>query len=406
MTHVLVLVENQPYPYDPRLRAQVEALVGAGYRLTVAGPTGYGFDATDEAIDGVSVIRYRPPPGGRGPLGYVREFGVSLVRLSRLARRVGREDPVDAVFVCNPPDLLVLLALPAARRGAAVIFDDRELSPELFEAKFGRRGPIYRLLVAMERYAFRHADAVIVTNASYVTNVTDRGGVPRHRVFVVGNGPDGRRIHPVPPQPELRQGRRHLVLWLGAMSDQEGLDHLVEAADRMVHGLGRTDVTFALVGPGDVREALEADVRRRGLAGTVLLPGRVDDSMVRAYIATADVCVATDQPNRMNDRAAMRKVLEYMAMGRAVVQFPLEEMSRLCGDTTLYARPGDADDFAARICELLDDPERRRRLGEAARRRVVDGGLMWSDQIPPLLEAVATSLEAAGRRSRRAPVDG
>ena len=59
-------------------------------------------------------------------------------------------------------------------------------------------------------------------------------------------------------------------------------------------------------------------------------------------MSTADVCVGVDERNAMNDRAAMRKVLEYLALGKAVVQFPLAEMQRLCGDATVYARNGDA----------------------------------------------------------------
>jgi glycosyltransferase involved in cell wall biosynthesis len=160
-------------------------------------------------------------------------------------------------------------------------------------------------------------------------------------------------------------------------------------------------VSFALVGPGDIHEELRAEVSRRGLDGVVELPGRGGDDLVRAYLSTADVCVNTAQPNPMNDRAAMRKVLEYLAVGRAVVQFPLAEMRRLCGDTTLYARPGDAHDLADRIAELLDDPALRDRLGAAGRARVHDG-LMWSHQVAALqaaLELACTRGRGRGRLS-------
>jgi glycosyltransferase involved in cell wall biosynthesis len=401
--HVLVLLENQPYPYDARVRAEVKAMRTAGYRVTVVGPTGAGFEALEEQLDGVRVLRFRAPPSGRGIYNYAVEFGVSFVRLRTLTRRIAREDRVDAVLVCNPPDFLVELARPFARRGAGVVLDDRELSPELFEVKFGRRGPVHALLVAVERRAFHAADATLVTNASYIENVTRRAGLPRDRVFVVGNGPDPRRIHPVPPRPELRRGRAHLVLWMGAMSTQEGLELLVQAAGELVQGRGRDDITFALVGPGDVHDLLEEEIVRCGLEGVVELAGRQDDDGVRAYLATADVCVNTDQPNPMNDRAAMRKVLEYMAAGRPVVQFPLAEMRRLCGDATLWATPGDPLSLASQIERLLDDPALRRRVGEAGRARVHDG-LMWPDQVQSLLRALELAhLRARTRRPTRPP---
>ncbi len=100
----------------------------------------------------------------------------------------------------------------------------------------------------------------------------------------------------------------------------------------------------------------------------------------------------------MNDKSTMMKVLEYMAMGRAVVQFPLLEMSRLCGDSTVYAREGDSEDLAAQIASLLDDPLRRKQLGTSARQRALDG-LMWTDQVPVLLRAIAAALANARNRS-------
>lgn len=395
------MIENQPYPYDPRVRGQASALVAAGYRVTVAAPAGDRSESLHETVEGVTVRRYPAPATGRGARAYVREYLVSSVQLLRILWRTHRRERVDAVFVCSPPDFLVLVALPWARRGTAVVFDNRELSPELFETKFGRQGALHRCLLFAERLAFRHADVVLVTNGSYADNPHVRGGVDPERVFVVGNGPDRERIFPVEPRPELRRGRDHLVLWMGAMSQQEGLELLIDAADELVNRRGRTDVGFALVGPGDVHEVMEHEIARRQLERIVHLPGRVGDELVRAYLATADVCVGVDGRSPMNDRAAMRKVFEYMAAGRAVVQFPLPEMRRLCGDATAYARNGDSKQLAERIEQLLDDPQQRARLGEEARLQLSRQGLMWQDQVPSLLAAVDTALERASVRARR-----
>jgi glycosyltransferase involved in cell wall biosynthesis len=400
--HVLVLVEALPYPLDPRVRAQVAALRGHGYDVTVACPTGPGQEERDATIDGVRVRRFAAPPPGRGAGGYLGEYTIAFARLARIIRAVRAERRVDAVLVCTPPDLLVALARPLARDGAAVVFDYRETSPELFEAKFGRRGLAHRALVAAERYAFRHSDAVMTVSSACAELALGRGRVDASRLFLVGNGPDPERVHPVAPRPELRRGRRHLVLWLGMMSVQEGLHGLIDAAEEVVRRRGRSDVHFAIVGPGDAREALQTDVDRRGLGAFVELPGLVADDDVRAYIATADVCVGVDRRNPMNDRAAMRKVLEYMALGKAVVQFPLAEMQRLCGDACVYARDADSGDLAARICELLDDDRRRHALGEAARLRAWSG-LMWPQQVPELLASfeAAVSNRAYGRSASR-----
>jgi glycosyltransferase involved in cell wall biosynthesis len=391
--HVLVLLESLPFAMDPRVRGQVAALREAGFDVTVACPTGCRPGERDLVADGVRVRRFPAPRPGRGPLGYVREYAVALTRLGWLVRAVRRERRVDLVLVCTPPDLLVVLVRSLARRGAAVVVDLREISPELYEAKFRRRGLAHRALLFAERYALRHADAVTTVSRPCAQLAIARGRVDPSRLFLVGNGPDPSRLHAVAPWPELRRGHRFLVLWLGMMSTQEGLGCLVEAADHVIHGLGREDVHFAIVGPGDARDALQRRVDALGLGDGVELPGGVGDELVRAYLSTADVCVGVDERNAMNDRAAMRKVLEYLALGKAVVQFPLAEMQRLCGDATVYARNGDAQDLGNRICELLDDEPRRRQLEEAARRRASDG-LMWPQQVPALLAAVET---AAGR---------
>jgi glycosyltransferase involved in cell wall biosynthesis len=375
---------------DTRLRPQVASLLDAGYRVTVIAPSGYGYDRRDEMVDGARVRRFKPAPGGRGTVGYVREYAVALRQIAGLAWRTHRDDPVDVVFISNPPDLLVLCALPLARRGARIVYDARELSPELFEAKFRRRGALYRVLLLAERFSLRRADAVIAVSEPFIDVLCTRCAIRRERVFLVTNGPDPKRIYPVEPRTELRRGREHLVLWLGVMSRQEGLERLIEAADAIVNRTGRRDTTFALVGPGDAHDDLRAEVGRRRLEEFVYVSEGVGDEMVRAYLSTADVCVGVDECVGMNDLTVMQKVVEYMAMGRPVVQFPLKEMRRICGETSVYARDGDALDLAKQVSALLDDGAWRARLGLAAQARA-HAGLMWPQQIPALLAAVATA---------------
>jgi glycosyltransferase involved in cell wall biosynthesis len=397
--HVLIALENEPYPYDRRVRQEAEALTAAGHAVTVVGPTGFGFDALEERIDGVLVLRYRAPPGGRGVAGYAREYGLSLLQLGRLMWKAHRRRSVDVALVCNPPDLLVVPALALRRAGASVIFDHHDLSPELFALKFGERRALQAIVRRVESFALRRADVVIATNDTYAEIDRRRGPVEAHRVHIVRNGPDPRRIYPVTPRPQLRRGRDKLVCWVGLMSDQEGLGHLLDAAEELVLRRGREDVSFAVVGAGDARDGLMADSRRRGLDRHVHFPGRADDDLLRGYMATADVCVGVDESNPMNDSSTMTKIVEYMVMGRPIVQFSLRETGRVCGDTSLYARERDPTDFADRIAELLDDPERAERLGAAARERAVPA-LLWPQQVPALLTAVGAALELRAASAR------
>ena len=89
------------------------------------------------------------------------------------------------------------------------------------------------------------------------------------------------------------------------------------------------------------------------LSEFVTFTGRVDDTTLFKVLSTADVCVNPDRPNAMNDMSTMNKIMEYMALGKPIVQFDLAEGRFSAREASLYAR--DAADFGDKIVELLDD---------------------------------------------------
>jgi glycosyltransferase involved in cell wall biosynthesis len=208
----------------------------------------------------------------------------------------------------------------------------------------------------------------------------------RDKVFVVRSGPKLDRLKIVPPDAALKRGRRFLVGYVGVMGQQEGIHYLMHAAARIVHTLGRSDVHFGLVGSGTSLPAMQALARALGLEDHVTFTGRVADAQMLAMLNTADVCVNPDVANDMNDKSTMNKVMEYMALGKPIVQFDLTEGRFSAREASLYAKRNDADDFADCIVALLDDPERRARMGEYGRRRILHE-LEWKYEAPKLLAA-------------------
>jgi glycosyltransferase involved in cell wall biosynthesis len=219
------------------------------------------------------------------------------------------------------------------------------------------------------------------------------------RVFVVRSGPSLERLKIQPPDEGLKQGRRHLVGYVGVMGRQEGIDLLLHAARVVVHCYAREDVHFGLVGGGTSLEELRELAQELGIAGCVTFTGRVPDAELLAMLNTADVCVNPDRACALNDKSTMNKVMEYMALGKPVVQFDLTEGRRSAGDASLYAQPDDAVDLAAKIVELLDDPQRREFMGRVGRARI-ERSLEWRHQAPRLLAAYA----ALGRGAPRPQV--
>jgi glycosyltransferase involved in cell wall biosynthesis len=300
----------------------------------------------------------------------------------------------DVIHACNPPDLFFLVGRLFKLLGKKFVFDHHDLGPELYEAKFGRRDFLYRLMLKLERWTFRSADVSIATNESYRRIAIERGRMAPERVFVVRSGPSLERLKILPPDERLKRGRRHLIGYVGVMGRQEGIDYLLHAARHIVLDLGRRDVHFGLVGGGTSLEEMKALARELGVADHVTFTGRVSDGEMLAMLNTAEVCVNPDVANDMNDKSTMNKIMEYMALGKPIVQFDLTEGRRSAEAASLYARRNDPIDLASKIVALLNDPARRARMGAYGRARV-ENELEWRHEAPKLLAAYAKLWSAA-----------
>jgi glycosyltransferase involved in cell wall biosynthesis len=118
----------------------------------------------------------------------------------------------------------------------------------------------------------------------------------------------------------------------------------------------------------------------------VTFTGRALDPMLLEHINTADVCVNPDRVNDMNDKSTMNKIMEYMALGKAMVQFDLKEGRYSAGESSLYARANDVDDLIEKLLLLIDDKELRDRMGAIGRERV-EKLLSWQHEAPRLIAA-------------------
>ena len=389
---VLHLSENLPLPFDRRVWMELNALHAGGWEVSAICPMGDGWTAPYEVLDGIHVWRYPPPPPARGFASYAWEFLYCFLQTARLSLVVLGRRGFDIIHAANPPDTFWALAAVYKLFGKKYVFDHHDLCPELYVSRFGpeREGSLpHRLLRWLERVQFRTADLVISTNESYREIAITRGRVPPERVYVVRSGPSRERFATLRAvEGSLRRGRRQLVAYLGVMAPQDGVDHLLRAA-RILADRGRTDVSYTLIGAGDSFEELQALARDLGLADVVEFTGRVPDEQVERILATADVCVCPDPKNPLNDVSTMNKVLEYMACGRPIVAYDLREHRYSAGEGALYAEPNHEDRLADRIAELLDDPERRERMGAYNRKRFLEA-MAWEYSAGELLRAYRT----------------
>ncbi len=394
--HILVIVENLPVPFDTRVWQEARALRSSGYEVSVICPRTANCPARRETLEGVRIYRHPLPIEAQGAMGYLIEYPIALFWQLALAFRIFFARPFDAIHACNPPDLIFLVgAVFKLLFGVRFVFDHHDLCPELYEAKFAHRRLGYRLQLTLERLTFRLADMSIATNESYRSIGIERGGMAPEDVVVVRSGPDMDRLRMAPPDAALKHGKRYLVSYIGVMGRQEGIDYLIDAAFHIVRRLGHRDIHFGLVGGGPELERLKARVRALALEEYFTFTGRAPDAVLLAMINSADVCVNSDAWNPMNDKSTMNKVMEYMALGKPIVQFDLTEGRISAAEASLYAKPNDAQDLAKKILELLDDPERRQRMAAFGRARI-ETMLAWHHQAPKLIAAYDRLLQRAG----------
>jgi glycosyltransferase involved in cell wall biosynthesis len=383
---VLIVVENLPCPFDRRVMQEARTLSAAGYGVSIICPKAPGFEKSFERIDGIDIHRHWLPREADGALGYALEYSVALAMEFWLSLKVLFGRGFDVLHACNPPDTIFLIGGFYKLLGKKFVFDHHDINPELYEAKFGKRGWGRRLLVALERMSFRTANLVISTNESYRSIATGRGRKNAGDVFVVRSGPDLTRIKQVPPNPALKNGRKYLVGYVGVMGKQEGIDLLLQAVQLIVKDMRRTDIQFGLVGGGTELPAMRELAKRLDIADYVTFTGRAPDAELLEMLNTADICVNPDRANDMNDRSTMNKIMEYMALGKPVVQFDLTEGRVSAGDASWYARPNDVADLAQKMVSLLADEQQRIRMGAVGRERV-ERVLSWQHEAPRLLAA-------------------
>jgi glycosyltransferase involved in cell wall biosynthesis len=382
---VLIIVENLPLPFDRRVWQEALALRQAGHTVSIICPMGRGYTQPYEEIEDIAIYRHPLPVEGDSPLDYAIEYGAALSWEFRLSFRVFRERGFDVIQACNPPDNIFILGLfYKLFFGKRFVFDHHDLNPELYLAKFGKRDVFYRLLLLLERMTFMTADHAIATNESYRSIAIHRNGRSPDRVTVVRSAPSLERMTRVPANDAWKNGRKYLVGYVGVMGKQDGIDHLLLAAHHLVHEKGRRDVQFALIGDGTEQQAMRRMAGDLLLGDYVTFTGRVPDAQMLEILCTAEVCVNPDVANEMNDKSTMNKIMEYMALGKPIVQYDLTEGRFSARSASLYARTNDIRDFAEKIDHLLEHPEKRAEMGAYGRARI-EKELHWGVEWPKYL---------------------
>lgn len=395
---ILIIVENESVPCDPRTWKEACSLYAHGYEVTILSPRRKGSTRGFEVIDGIRVYRHPLPREADTPLRYVWEYVCALFWEFFYTWWIFLRHGFQVIQGSNPPDDIFLIAMMFKLFGVKYIFDHHDANPELYLSKYGRKDLMYKVLVSLERMNYRFSDVVIATNESYRELAIKRGGIAAEDVFIVRNGPSLDKFKLVPANPALKYSMPYLVGYVGYMSVQDGLDILLEVAG-YIKASGRRDIHFTCIGGGPELARLQNMVREKDLSEMVNFTGRISDEDLLQILSTSDVCVNPDRPSQMNSISTMIKIMEYMALGKPIVQFESKEGKFSAQTASLYANTDDhVADFARKILSLLDNPSERQRMGEFGRQRV-ERELAWPYSVPHLLAAYDRAYSKRDRSS-------
>lgn len=255
---------------------------------------------------------------------------------------------------------------------------------------FDERLYFRRLLRAFELRTCRDATRVIVVSTP-LKRILVGLGVPAERIVVMPNGVDPERFRPdidgAGVRARLGLDGKVVVGFTGILRPWHGLDLLVRAFGEVAR---RGDpLHLLIVGDGPSRAEVERLAAGLGVLDRLTITGRVPHDAVREYVAAMDIAVSP----RATAYASPMKILEYMAMAKAVIAPDMDNIRDLLTDRqdALLFRPEDSSALADRIRRLAGDPTLRAALGVAARRKV-ERERSWSHNAAAVVRLAAECL--------------
>jgi glycosyltransferase involved in cell wall biosynthesis len=369
--HILIIVQNLPVPFDRRVWQEAVSLRRAGFAVSVICPKKKIYTQSYEQLEGVDIYRYAMLyDADKATFAFFVEFVACWLASLWLALKIYIRKPFQAIHACNPPDTYFALALLFRPFGVKFVFDHHDLCPEMYVAKGRpRQGMLYRGLLWLERMTMQTAHAVIAVNESHRDLALGRDGIDPAKITIIRSGPRRAWSEVQAVRPELKKGREYLVVFLGEMGSQDGVDHLLRAIRHYADAYPK-DVMFALIGGGPEQGRMREMAQELGIEDWTTFTGRITkDQELWEYLATADLCIAPDPYSEYGDLSTTNKIIEYLAFGKPVVAFDLTEHRRTALDAALYV-PNNSDvNLSIATHDLLMDEDRRRAMGSYGQRR-------------------------------------
>ena len=360
------MIRQGYYPLDPRVRRQVDALLGAGYEVDVICKR-----RADEAAlqrEGPLVVhRVRIASRRAGHLNYLAQYGAFFVFAAVLTAILHLRRRFDLVQVCTVPDSLVFAAIVPKLFGARVILDLHECMPEFYAVKFGAgmQHPVVRLIAWIEQAAIRFADLALTCTDQMRDAFVSRGA-PADKVLVIVNSADESEFDPRRYPASPPSNGEFTVICHGTVERVYGIDTIVRAVSLLRDEL--PGLRLQIYGEGSALPEIRSLVSELELGDRVSVSGQFIpmDDLVKA-IASADAGVVAMRRDLHRDLTLCNKMFDYIAMRKPAVVSRTHSVEAYFDDACFEMFDGgDPYDLARAIRELHSDPSLRIRLAERA----------------------------------------
>jgi glycosyltransferase involved in cell wall biosynthesis len=150
-----------------------------------------------------------------------------------------------------------------------------------------------------------------------------------------------------------------MVVYGGKIAEQDGADILIQVAHRIINELNRHDILFVVLGDGPALSSVKQLAADLKIEKWIHFGGWVARSELIKYMKSADVCISPEPSSPLNDKSTFVKVIEYVASGKPIVAFALQETMITAGDAAIYANIDSIDELAGNLVKVLDNPQRQ-----------------------------------------------
>jgi glycosyltransferase involved in cell wall biosynthesis len=357
------------YEFDIRVRRKAEALVAAGYEVDVLALRSPGNPASTFTLCGVNVHTLSLGKN-RGSLArYIFEYGAFFIWALAKLFLLDRTRNYAVVEANTLPDFLIFAGAVARWKGALLILDMHEITPEFYISKYGiaQESWLAGLLRWIESASFRYADRVITINAPIQALLESRGLAPE-KSMVLMNAVDelmfSREVAAFKPEP-APEGR-FVFMYHGTLTRMYGLDIAIEAF-ALAHAR-MPGAEFWILGSGPEKPALESLVAAHHLESSVRFVGSVFPEQIPAWLCQCDVGLLSTRRNLFLEYSFSNKLSEYIIVGKAVIVSRLKTIRSYFSEEALaYFEPDDAADFAVQMLRLFQSSSLRENQAQQAR---------------------------------------